>query len=148
MSSDKHLYRVFTENFTARDIAVALVSFDETASASEVQKFMFENEFRVVGVRRDGLVTGYVQREELSGDRCIDSVHEISDDDVIDSWSPFTSIIAALRDRERVFVRSFGQIGGLVSRSDMQKPPVRMLALWNDLHYRDAAESSDRRPIS
>ena len=125
-SVDEHLYRIFTENFTARDIATALVSFDETAPAADVKQFMLERHFRIVGIRRHGLVVGFVKQDELDGDTCSDRICEIGQEDVIDAWSPFTSIIAALRDRDRVFVRSFGQIGGLVSRSDLQKPPVRM----------------------
>ena len=123
---DEHLFRIFTENFTARDIAAALVSFDETADASEVRQFMRERRFRIVGIRREGLVVGYVRQEELDGATCGDAIHEFRDGDVVNAWSSFTRLISALRDRERVFVRSFGQIGGLVSRSDLQKPPVRM----------------------
>ena len=123
---DEHLFRIFTENFTARDIAAALVSFDETADASEVRRFMRERRFRIVGIRREGLVVGYVRQEELDGATCGDAIKEIRDGDVVNAWSSFTRLISALRDRERVFVRSFGQIGGLVSRSDLQKPPVRM----------------------
>jgi hypothetical protein len=123
---DEHLYRVFTRNFTARDIAVALVSFDETAPAADVKRFMMERQFRIVGVRRHGLVAGFVNQDELDGETCGQRVHAIDPDEVIDAWSPFTTIIAMLRDRERVFVRSFGEIHGIVSRSDLQKPPVRM----------------------
>ena len=62
--------RLFTEGFTVLDIAEALVSFDADRNAVEVQRFMAENGLEIAGVRKDGLVSGYVRREELASGKC------------------------------------------------------------------------------
>jgi hypothetical protein len=58
--------RIFTETFTARDIAEPLASFDASTSAAEVGDFMNSSNFDVVGVRKAGRVVGYVERNNLA----------------------------------------------------------------------------------
>jgi hypothetical protein len=53
--------RIFTETFTARDIAEALASFDADASWAMVRDFMQAKDFDVVGIRSKGQMAGYVE---------------------------------------------------------------------------------------
>jgi hypothetical protein len=46
--------RIFTETFTARDVAEPLASFDEAASCGDVRGFMAARGYDVVGVRSEG----------------------------------------------------------------------------------------------
>ena len=64
-TQSSRLPRLFVEGFSAMDIAEPLVSFDESTRSEDVKAFMKEKDFDLVGVRRDGLVEGYVRREEL-----------------------------------------------------------------------------------
>ena len=67
-STIENLRRVFTDGFVARDIAESLVSFDASTSASEVAELMDRRNFDVVGVRKEGVVVGYVERADLCGE--------------------------------------------------------------------------------
>lgn len=64
------LRRVFLEGFSAMDLAEPLVSFDSDADAQGVQAFMVEKDFDLVGIRQEGLVIGYVRREDLVSGTC------------------------------------------------------------------------------
>jgi hypothetical protein len=66
----KSVKRIFTETFTARDIAEPLASFDADATSEEVEAFMKARNLDVVGIRRDGAIVGYVQRGTLDGATC------------------------------------------------------------------------------
>jgi hypothetical protein len=125
-SAVQSLRRVFNEGFAVHDIAEPLVSFDASALAAEVQSFMEERRFEVVGVRNKGLIAGYVERSELAGGHCSDFLHPFDDSQVILDSASFTEAVLGLRDTPRLFVVLLGQVGGIVTRSDLQKPPVRM----------------------
>ena len=70
--SQTRLKRVFMEGFSVSDIAEPLVSFDVPASAAEVRAFMEQRGYEVIGVRKAGVVCGYVKREELCEGPCGD----------------------------------------------------------------------------
>jgi hypothetical protein len=125
-ASHDHLRKIFTENFSARDIGELLVSFDDSTSAADVRALMEERRFEVVGVRHKGVIAGYARRDELGDGKCGDVLRPFDEAEVAPADASFPTIIALLRDRPRLFLTSFGQVGGIVSRSDLQKPPVRM----------------------
>ena len=62
--------RLFTETFTARDVAESLASFDAGAASEDVRDFMTASDFDVVGVRRGGYVAGYVEKGSLEHGAC------------------------------------------------------------------------------
>ncbi len=125
-ASHDHLRKIFTENFSASDIAEPLVSFDETTSAADVGSVMDEHGYEVAGVRRLGKIAGYVKKEELGEDQCGDVIHSFDESEVVSDSACFRTVVALLEEKRRLFVNSFGQIGGIITRSDLQKPPVRM----------------------
>jgi hypothetical protein len=120
------LRRVFQQAFVVHDIAEALVSFDDSASAEAVQNFMESKRFEVVGIREAGHILGYVERDELDIGRCGDYARPFDDAQVVSDSLPLHDLILRLRESRRLFVSVFGCVGGIVSRSDLQKPPVRM----------------------
>ena len=61
------VHRVFLRSFTVRDIAEPLLSFDATTPAADAVAAMTARGFQVAGLRRDGSVKGYVDREESRG---------------------------------------------------------------------------------
>lgn len=125
-SVDRHLYRIFAESFAVRDIAGAIVSFDSTADALEVQQHMLKSRFRIVGIREGGVVTGYALTERLDEGACGDFIQRIAEEGVLEEWDSITSVIQRLADCDHLFVKSLGRINGIVTRTDLQKPPVRM----------------------
>ena len=123
-STIANLRRVFTEGFTARDIAEPLISFDATTAVSEVLGLMNQRNFDVVGVRKDGVVTGYVERERLCGSICGEHIQAI-EAPISDSAS-LADVVLGMAKSPRLFVRVLGTVGGIITMSDLQKPPVRM----------------------
>lgn len=125
-SAVQSLRRVFQQGFAVQDIAESLVSFDANCPAEEVGRFMDANRYEVVGVREGGLVTGYVTRQSLGHEECSAYIRHFQNDEVIFDTASLTEAVIGLKDRCCLFVSSLGGIAGIITRSDMQKPPVRM----------------------
>jgi hypothetical protein len=123
-STIDNLRRLFTEGFAARDIAEPLVSFDACTAVSEVMELMDKRTFDVVGVRREGVVVGYVERADLCGKTCGERIQAI--DTPISDAASLADVVLKLADSPRLFVRILGTVGGIITMSDLQKPPVRM----------------------
>lgn len=124
--SEENLKRVFEEGFSVRDIASSVASFDSETPAADAREIMAERGWKVAGVRKQGLTAGYVEAERLSSGTCGDHLQPFDDDLTLPDTASLSSTILALDKAERVFVRVLGEVGGLVTRSDLQKPPVRM----------------------
>ena len=125
-STLESLRRVFAEGFVARDIAEPLVSFDAATAAAEVVGLMEKRNFDVVGVRKEGAVVGYVERADVCGTTCGENVRTIEEATTISETAPLADVVLGLADSPRLFVRVLGVVGGIVTMSDLQKPPVRM----------------------
>lgn len=125
-SSLQSLRRVFYTGFSVDDIAEPLVSFDKSVPAAEVRQFMEQRKLEVVGIRGDGLVIGYAQRFSLADGLCADALCDFGTGQVIATDTPLVDVVLGLRDYPRLFVNVFGQVGGIVTKTDLQKPPVRM----------------------
>jgi hypothetical protein len=120
------LRRTFDDAFTAEQVAEPLVSFDFDRPAEAVAMLMSARDFDVAGVRFGGVVGGWVQRQELDEGQLDDHVHDIGPDDLVSASLPFTELVPRLADREFLFVSSLGAVGGIVTRADLQKAPLRM----------------------
>ena len=123
-STLENLRRVFTEGFVARDIAEPLVSFDAATAASDVLDLMNRRDFDVVGVRKEGVVVGYVEQADLQGSICGEQIRAF--DAPISEAAQLADVVLRLAESPRLFVRVLGTVGGIVTMSDLQKPPVRM----------------------
>ena len=121
------LRRVFLEGFSAMDIAEPLVSFDSEADAGTVRQHMRERNFDLVGVRREGLVCGYVLQTDLAGGSCGDHMRPFTpDDDLVADTANFTDVVKSLAINERCFVTILDRVGAIITLSDLEKPPMRM----------------------
>ena len=87
---------------------------------------MSDRDYDVVGVRRDGLVVGYVKRMDLSDGTLANHLVKFSSDNIIDESTQLIDILKQMRKTTRLFVLILGQIGGIVTRGDIQKTPLRM----------------------
>lgn len=121
------LHRLFLQGFLAMDIAEPLVSFDADADARTVRDFMAEKDFDVVGVRCDGMVEGYVLRNDLSSGICQDHMRSFSpDDDLVPETANLIDAVKSLAINERCFIIVLGRVGAIVTLSDLEKAPMRM----------------------
>jgi hypothetical protein len=123
----ERLEQTFRATFHARDVAEALASFDAQMPAATARERLEKRGFAVVGVREHGLVSGYATREGLEGARvCGDALQAFDEQEVVAGGTFLDEVLRRLASRERVFVTAFGRVAGIVTWSDVQKPPVRM----------------------
>ena len=125
-SSLGDLRRLFARTITLRDIAEPLVSFDHGQSAAEVRAFMEQREYDVVGVRENGVVTGYARRDELTDGTVGAHRQDFAREEVLPDSEPLLAAFESLRERRHVFINVLGHVGGIVARGDLQKAPVRL----------------------
>ena len=125
-SSLGDLRRLFVRTITLRDIAEPLVSFDSTHPAAAVRSFMESREFDVVGVREGGVVTGFVGHEDLADASVGEGRRAFAAHMVLPDGEPLLSAFTALREKRHVFITVLGHVGGIVTRGDLQKAPVRL----------------------
>lgn len=125
-SSLGDLRRLFARTITLRDIAEPLVSFDHGQPSAEVRAFMEQREYDVVGVRENGVVTGYARRSELVGGTVGAHRQDFTREEVVPDSEPLLAAFESLRERRHVFINVLGHVGGIVTRGDLQKAPVRL----------------------
>jgi len=119
-------WRFFARAFTALDIAEPLRSFDADRLATDVLERMRELGVGVVGVRRDGIVTGFARASDLTEGTLGDRARPIDRRRTIDGDRSLTEVIRVLTRHEQGFVTSLGAVIAMVTRNDIQKPLVRM----------------------
>ena len=121
------LKRLFLEGFSAMDLAEPLVSFDAEARAEDVKKYMVIKDFDLVGVRINGLVSGYVNQTDLEDGCCGDYYREFTpDDDLVPDTANLTEVVKSLAINRQCFVTILDQVGAIITMSDLEKPPMRM----------------------
>lgn len=118
--------RVFTETFNASDIAEPLASFDRDADADAVRSFLRARDFDRTGVRSEGQVVGYVEANALASGACGEHLRPFATAAVLNDTTPLLKVLLTLHEQPCAFVIAFGTVGGIVTRADLQKPPVRM----------------------
>lgn len=137
--------RIFLRGMAARDIAEPLPSFDRGTPAEFVRAAIAARNYLVVGVRDQGRVDGYVLSEELGHGLCGERAHGLDEATVVSDTTPLIELILALQVSAWVFVRILGQVGGIVTRADLQDPPVRMwlfgLVTALEMHFQKLIES-------
>jgi hypothetical protein len=125
-SSIEDLRRLFERSITVRDIAEPFASFDDDHSALEVRRFLESNLYDVVGVRRKGMIEGYALRSELEEGKLGDFAKTFEPGTKLSDSAPLLSVFELLRNRGCIFVTILDRVGGIVTRGDLHKAPVRM----------------------
>lgn len=123
---DQNVRRVFEEGFCVRDIAEALASFDAATPSSEAAETMRARGLQIAGVRRDGVVGGFLTINLLHGPRCGDDQQVFAPDQRVDDTLPLAPLVQRLKQHPCCFVTVWGDVAGYVTRDNLQKPPGRM----------------------
>jgi hypothetical protein len=118
--------RVFMETFNARDIAEPLPSFDTDSSCATVRNFMQATGADVVGIRTDGRIAGYVESGWLQEGACGQYQQGFAEAIVLEDTAPLLRVLTGLGQAPFGFVTVFGEVCGIITRGNLQKPPVRM----------------------
>ncbi|WP_456404911.1 HD domain-containing protein [Thiolapillus sp.] len=124
--SRRRVQRLFSEAFTAKDIAEPLPSFDGDRLAKAVRALMEEADIQVAGIRDRGIVVGYARREDLSGDTCLDHSRGFSPDQKVYGDANLSDVILVLSRHDYCFITLLNAVTGVITRADMEKPIVRM----------------------
>jgi hypothetical protein len=118
--------RMFSESFTARDIAEPLLSFDMDTPCKAVKKHMKRQHQDMVGIRSGGTVVGYVRKVDLSDGVCADHLRHLSANRIVDGSTSLSDVIHVLTRYDYCFVSMLGQVMAVICRDDFNKPMVRM----------------------
>lgn len=110
------------------NIAEPLSSFDITASPNSVKKFMEDKDYDVIGIRENGFISGYVKKVELSDGIISDYLIHFNKNknEIFSETTSLIDVFKSFKNLERIFVLTLGEIGGIVTRGDLQKITIRM----------------------
>tara|TARA_B100001093_G_scaffold501300_1_gene552776 strand:+ start:365 stop:1171 length:807 start_codon:yes stop_codon:yes gene_type:complete len=127
-TSYEDLHRLFRDSISAREIAEPLATFDADQSAKRVNGFMTEKGFDVIGVSSDGAMLGYIKRSDLNDESGTlkEFVRDFSEVPLLDEKTPLLETLNELTNQHFIFLRFLGSPSAIVTRSDLQKAPVRM----------------------
>jgi hypothetical protein len=118
--------RLFAEGFRVADIAEPLTSFDAETPARAVAVAVDRAGLGVAGVRRDGRVVGFVERDGLGNGPCGSAIREFAVGTLLADSAPLSAAVRILAAEPQAFVTAFGAVAGVVRRDDLQKPAARM----------------------
>jgi len=122
-----HALRLFTDAFTVQDITEPLRSFDVDKPCAELRGIMDAQRIQVVGLRENGVVCGYLRRDDLCDDGpCGAHLREFRQGQVIPGDSSLSDAIHVLTLHTNGFISLLGEVVGIVDRNDINKPVVRM----------------------
>jgi hypothetical protein len=125
--SEEELQRIVFSVFRAKDISVPLHAFGANEEASEVARIMRDENIHVAGILDKGRIGGYVFLSDLGHHgRCKDETRPFRTGQVISSESSLTDVIQVLARHGCCFITVCGTIFGLIDRSGIQRPMVRM----------------------
>ena len=124
--SHTHMYRLFSSAFTAQDISEAVRSFDADKTCQNIIEIMDYHEESIVCIRNMGKIQGYVRRSDLSTGKCGEHIRFFRHGQVLSSDASLSDIVHTLTLHQYGFITTLGDISGYFSRSDINKPVVRM----------------------
>ncbi len=120
------LGRTFSQSLSAVDLAEPLLSLDENQAAGMAAELMRERNITVLGVRREGAVVGWIATGSSREGMIRQHSQPFGDMGILQEGAGLDAVLAALAEAEHVFVEWLGAIAGVITRRDLQKPPLRM----------------------
>jgi hypothetical protein len=132
--------RVFVRGVRALDIAEPLPSFDAASDAAEALACLRAHVCEAAGVRTHGFVTHLIERAALEEavaaapeqaaeggmGPCAAWARPLLPDDLLPDTALLDDVVTRLHERSFVLVQVMGAPCGIVSRRDLEDPPVRM----------------------
>jgi len=118
--------KIFLRGLTVRDIAEPLPSFDSETPAKTVRSDMDQHHIQVAGVRKDGFVSGYLEYADLGEGPCGQFCHPIQEAKILSGSAHLSELVLALDQVPYLFVVFLGEVSGIVTRTDLDDPPVRI----------------------
>jgi hypothetical protein len=127
------------------DLAEPLASLDDNQPATMAAELLRSRNLQVLGVRHAGSMTGWVQAEDMVDGSLGEHARPFREELVLDETASLDAVLCALTMTGHVFVRWLGDVAGVITRRDLQKPPLRMWLFGAitilDLNMTNAIES-------
>jgi hypothetical protein len=136
------LRSVLGAGILARTILEPLRCCPAEAPAHEMESDLKNRGFDVAGVKaiENGPVIGFVKREAMRSGSVKDHIIPISAEHLISDATSLSDLLNVFRTKERVFVLVGSEVKGIITRADLNKPPVRVylfgLVSFLEMHLR------------
>ena len=111
-----------------RTIYEPLSYYSPDAPALEVRATLLQRGFDVIGVRVDDVspLQGYALEKELIAGPVRQHLHAIKPPELISESTPLAELLSVLGSRPWVLVLVGSDVTGIVTRADLNKPPLRI----------------------
>lgn len=121
------LKSIFIDSVTAKAICEPLHACRLTDHAADVRRVLIELDFDSAGViDANERVIGYINRDELNDGLISEQIQEIKVGLLISDSTPIADIVHELKERKTLFVNYGSNISYIITRADLNKPPVRI----------------------
>jgi hypothetical protein len=117
--------RVIERALTARHVANPLIAFNSESESREVLESMTVAGAEVAGIYTNGNLWGFVEASCLR-EGCGVTGRPFAPGQVISSRSSLAEVVEVLMRHDWCFMSALGNVVGVISRSDLHKPVVRM----------------------
>lgn len=124
--SQRRALRLFTEAFTASEIAQPLRSFDIERGMDVLQTLASADDLEVAGLRRDGVCIGYLSAGQQAHRAPEELLRAFAPAQRVRRDAPLSEVVHVLTHYDFCFVTAMGDVAGVITRGDMQQPVVRM----------------------
>jgi hypothetical protein len=121
--------RSLTEaGITAHAILEPLKSCPVDAPAPDAARMLRQRDFDVAGVKEDpeGKVVAWIAAKGLKGGLVRDHMRSLTADDLISDATPLSAVLRVFKKQHFAFVLIGPEVRGIVTRADLNKPPVRI----------------------
>ncbi|MGR3177197.1 MAG: CBS domain-containing protein [Candidatus Anammoxibacter sp.] len=122
------LKKIFIDDVTVESIFEPLHCYLANSIAEHAKKTLKSKGFDVAGVKKteSGEVIGYVVTDELANGELRNYVKGIDLELLISDSTPIADIFTVLTNRDFAFVLYGKNITGIITKADINKPPVRI----------------------
>jgi hypothetical protein len=120
------LSSTFSKSLSAADLVEPLLSVDENQPVALAAELMRARNTGVLGVRRAGLVAGWVGSADLVTGLLGERAHEFRREEVLDEAASLCVVLSALATADHLFIEWHCEVAGIITRRDLQKPALRM----------------------
>ncbi|PAU95395.1 hypothetical protein CK503_04150 [Aliifodinibius salipaludis] len=120
---------LFEEGITAKAILEPLKSCPMDADSQEMYKRLEKLDFDVAGVKenKESRVAGFIYKNDLKDSDLVgDAIIDLTPNFLIGSATPLAEIFEILKTKDFIFVLVGQQVQGIITRADLNKPPVRI----------------------
>ncbi|MEH7418856.1 hypothetical protein V7266_26865 [Neobacillus drentensis] len=127
VSSYQSLRSLYEQNITVNSIAESMDTCHLHDDANQIKTMMETKDYDVLGVEDNGIVMGYVVRDELKEGICKDYYRSFNPIELVSESTSLLQTLFIFQEIDRIFILEGNRITKVVTLADLQKPPIRML---------------------